>query len=79
MSFLYNVKHVTDIPHNSTGQTVVKVYNYPLKEMVSIQKRVTKTPRVISHSALLTINIVNANEQNPTVIETLKCEKKLLN
>ena len=30
----YNVKHVTSIPHNPTGQAVIEKANHTLKEML---------------------------------------------
>ena len=33
-SFLHNIKHVTGIPHNPTGQAVVERPNRALKEML---------------------------------------------
>lgn len=33
----YNIKHITGIPHNPTGQTVVARSNHTLKEMLNKQ------------------------------------------
>jgi transposase InsO family protein len=41
----YNIKHVTGIPHNPTGQAVIERTNCTLKEMLIKQKRKVKTPR----------------------------------
>ena len=34
----YNIKHVTGIPHNPTGQAVIEKANHTLKEMLIKQK-----------------------------------------
>jgi hypothetical protein len=34
----YNIKHVTCIPQNLTGQAIVERANHTLKEMLIIQK-----------------------------------------
>lgn len=65
----YNIKHVTGIPHNPTGQAIVERSNRSLKEMLNRQKGATKTPRDRLHSALLTLNFLNADEQNSTAAE----------
>ena len=65
----YNIKHVTGIPHNPTGQAVIEKSNDILKEMLNKQKGITKTPRDRLHSALLTLNFLNASEQNTTAAE----------
>lgn len=36
----YNIKHITGIPYNPTGQTVVKGYNHTPKELLVKQKRI---------------------------------------
>ena len=41
----YNIKHVTGIPHNPTGQAVIERANCTLKEMLIKQKGREKTPR----------------------------------
>ena len=41
----YNIKHVTGIPHNPTGQAVIERTNCTLKEMLIKQKGKVKTPR----------------------------------
>ncbi|KAL6087654.1 hypothetical protein STEG23_030580 [Scotinomys teguina] len=40
----YNIKHITGIPHNPTGQAVIERSNRTLKDMLNKQKGVTKTP-----------------------------------
>lgn len=34
----FNIKHITDIPHNSMGQAVVQRSNHTLKEMLNKQR-----------------------------------------
>jgi hypothetical protein len=40
--------------------------NQTLNEMLNRQKGSTRTPKYRLHSALLTLNFLNANEQNTT-------------
>ena len=63
------------IPHNITGETVTRRSNYTLKETLNKHKGVTKPHRDRLHSALLTLNFKNANEQNTTAAERLDCGK----
>ncbi|KAL6084245.1 hypothetical protein STEG23_037991, partial [Scotinomys teguina] len=65
----YNIKHITGIPHNPTGQAVIERSNRTLKDMLNKQKGVTKTPRNRLHNALLTLNFLNANEKRTTAAE----------
>ncbi|KAL6065033.1 hypothetical protein STEG23_028902 [Scotinomys teguina] len=65
----YNIKHITGIPHNPTGQAVIERSNRTLKDMLDKQKGVTKTPRNRLHNALLTLNFLNANEKGTTAAE----------
>lgn len=51
------------MPHNPTGQAVVKRSNHTLKEMLYKQAGGTKTPKHRLHNALLTLNFLNANEK----------------
>lgn len=53
----YNIKHITDIPHNSIGQEVIERSNHTLKDMLNKQTGVIKTPRDRLHSPLLTLNV----------------------
>ncbi|MBV2133725.1 DDE-type integrase/transposase/recombinase [Pseudomonas sp. MAP12] len=62
----YNIKHVTGIPHNPTGQAVVERSNRTLKEMLNKQAWKTKPPKHRLHNALLTLNFLNANEKGQT-------------
>ncbi|EGV97888.1 HERV-K_7p22.1 provirus ancestral Pol protein [Cricetulus griseus] len=64
-----NIKHVTGIPHNPTGQTVVERSNRTLKEVLHKQVGGTKTPKHRLHNALLTLNFLNANEKGQTAEE----------
>ena len=43
--------------------------NQTLNEMLNRQKGSTRTPKYRLHSALLTLNFLNANEQNTTAVE----------
>lgn len=65
----YNIKHVTGISHNPAGQVIVERSNQTLKEMLNRQQGSTRTPKDRLHSALLTLNFKNANEQNITAAE----------
>ena len=65
----YNIKHVKGIPHNPTGQAIVERSNSTLKEILNRQKGSTRTPKDRLHSAFLTLNFLNANEQNTTASE----------
>lgn len=40
----YNIKHVTGVPHNSTGQTVIERSNHNLKDMFNKQEGVMELP-----------------------------------
>lgn len=37
------------LPHNPTGQKVVEISNYTLKDVLNIQMGVVKSPRDILH------------------------------
>ena len=63
------------LSHNPTGQAIVERSNRTLKEMLNRQKGSTRTPKDRLHSALLTLNFKNANEQNTTAAERLDCGK----
>ncbi|KAL6070467.1 hypothetical protein STEG23_006054, partial [Scotinomys teguina] len=65
----YNIRHVTGIPHNPTGQAVIERSNQTLKDMLNKQQQVTMTPRNRLHSALLTLNFLNADEKGTTAAE----------
>ncbi|KAL6092360.1 hypothetical protein STEG23_021666 [Scotinomys teguina] len=65
----YNIRHVTGIPHNPTGQAVIERSNRTLKDMLNKQQQVTMTPRNRLHSALLTLNFLNADEKGTTAAE----------
>jgi hypothetical protein len=52
----YNIKHVTGISHNFTGQAVTERANQTLKEMLIKQKEKVKTQRDRLNNALLTLN-----------------------
>ena len=41
----YNIKHITGIPHNPTGQAVVERSNRTLKEMLNNQAWKSKPPK----------------------------------
>ena len=47
----YNIKHITGVPHNPTGQTVRERSNHTLRAMLNKQKGVIKTPE-IDHTTL---------------------------
>jgi hypothetical protein len=53
----YNIKNITGIPYNPTGQAVIERSNCMLKYMDTKQKKVTKTLRDRLHSALLMLNL----------------------
>jgi hypothetical protein len=57
----YNIKHVTGISHNLTGQVTVERSNQTLKEMRNRQKGSTTTPTDRLHSTLSTLIFLNAN------------------
>ena len=65
----YNIKHVTGIPHNPTGQAAVKRSNPTKKDMLNKQKGMQSIPRNRLHNALLTLNFLNANEKGTTAAE----------
>lgn len=62
----YNVKHITDIPHNPTEQAVVERSNCTLKEMLIKQNGRNEDPQGWLNSALLTLNFLNVNEKGTT-------------
>ena len=49
----YNIKHITGIQHNPTGQAIVERANHTLKEMLIKQKGRVKNPRDRLNNALL--------------------------
>ena len=65
----YNIKHVTGIPHNPTGQTVIERSNQTIKNMLNKQKGVENDPKNRLHNTLLTLNFLNANEKGTTAAE----------
>ncbi|ERE73373.1 putative Pol polyprotein [Cricetulus griseus] len=65
----YNIKHVTGIPHNPTGQAVVERSNRTLKEMLHRQAGKSKPPKHRLHNAFLMLNFLNANESGQTAAE----------
>lgn len=52
----YNIKHLTGICHNHTGQAVLERSNHTLEEMHTKQKGVTKTLRDRLNSVLLPLH-----------------------
>ena len=48
----YNIKHITDIPHNPTGQAVIERLNQTLNVMLNKQKGIINMPRSRLHNAL---------------------------
>lgn len=64
-----NIKHITGIPHNPTGQAVIEGPNWTLKDMLNKKKAVIKTYRNRLHNALLTLNFLNVNENGMTVVD----------
>ena len=75
----YNIKHITGIPNNPTGQAVIERSNHTIKDMLNKQKGMKDTPRNRLHNALLTLNFLNANEKGTTAAERHWIMKKLLN
>ena len=65
----YNIKRITGIATNSTGQTVIRRSNQSIKDMPNKQKGVENTPRNRLHNALLTLNFLNTNEKGTTAAE----------
>ena len=65
----YNIKHVTGIPYNPTGQVVIERSNRTIKDMLNKQKGVESTPRNRLHNALLILNFLNADEKGTPAIE----------
>ncbi|ERE71793.1 Pol polyprotein [Cricetulus griseus] len=65
----YNIKHVTGIPHNPTGPTVVERSNRTLKEMLHRQAGKSKLPKHRLHNALLTLNFLNDSDNGQTTSE----------
>ena len=59
----YNIKHVTGIPHNTTGHAVIERANLTFKEMLIKQKGRVKNPRDRLNNALLTLNFLNVGEK----------------
>ena len=50
----YNIKYITGIPHNSTGQVVIEISNQTIKEHVKQTERSGKCPRNRINNAFLT-------------------------
>ena len=65
----YNIKHITGIPKNPTGQAVIENSYHTIKDMLNKQKGTENTPRNRLHNALLTLNFLNANEKGTTAAE----------
>ena len=65
----YNIKHITGIPNNPTGQAVIERSNQTKRDMLSKQKKMENTHRNRFHNALLTLNFLNANEKGTTASE----------
>ena len=42
----YNIKHITGIPNNPTGQAVIERSNCPIKDMLNKQKGTEYTRRI---------------------------------
>ena len=42
----YNLKHITGIPHNTTGQAVKVRSNRTIKNMLNKQKGMENTPKI---------------------------------
>ena len=49
----YNIKHITGIPYNPTGQAVIERSNRTIKDILNKQKGVENTPRNRLHNAFL--------------------------
>ena len=62
----YNIKHITGIPNNPTGQAVIERSNHTIKDMLNKQKGTKDTPRNRLHNDLLTLNFLNANKKGTT-------------
>ena len=65
----YNIKHVTGIPYNPTGQAVIEISNRTIKDMLNKQSGVENAPRNRLYNTLLTLNFLNANEKGTTATE----------
>lgn len=66
----YNIKHITGVPHNPTGQAIIKRANRTLKETLIGQKgRVKKKPRDRLNNALLTLNFLNVGQEGTTAAQ----------
>ena len=65
----YNVKHITGIPNNSTGQAVIEKSNWTIKDTLNKQNGVKNTSRNRLHNTLLTLNFLNTNEKGTTAAE----------
>lgn len=59
----YNIKHVTGILHNHTGQAVIKRAKLPLKVMLINPKGRVKTLEDRLNNALLTLTFLNVGKQ----------------
>ena len=65
----YNIKHITGIPSNPTGQAVIETSNCTMKDMLTKQKWMENTPRSRLHNDLLTLNFLNTEEKGTTAAE----------
>ena len=54
----YNIKHITGIPNNSTGEAVTERSNHPIMDMLNKQKGIENTLRNRLHNALFTLNFL---------------------
>ena len=67
--YYYNIKHITGISQNPTGQAVTERSNQTIKNMFNEHKGTKDTPRNRLHNALLTLSFLNANEKVTTAAE----------
>ena len=65
----YNIKHITGIPDNPTGQAVIERSNQTIKDMLNNQKGMENTPINTLHNILFTLNFLNSNEKGITAAE----------
>lgn len=69
----HNIKHITGIPYNPTGQIIVKISNHSHSKGLLIKHEGDmKTPRDTLHKALLTLNwwiLMKQGQQLPKSIE----------
>ena len=69
----YNIKHVTGILHNPTGQKVTERSNRTIKDRLKKQKWVENVPSNRLHNPLLTLNFLKADEK-----ETIAAERFII-